>query len=459
MRSLRLRLIAFAAIAIAIALWAAWHAMGRLFEHYTEQRVAITLTHEGEALIAATTIGADGKPIVDPVDLDARSRRRASGLYWEVLAPAGAARSASLAGKALVPDSHHRVMRVADWRETEIDGPYETDLILVERDARIGNADVVVRVGEDDEPLDRAHASFSHEMGMFLLALGVALALAAWLQVELGLRPLRLVRRELARMERDPTQRLSSDHPSEIEPLATAINALADARSDDLARARRRAADLAHALKTPLAALAAQSRVARAAGATQASDAIEQTLSAAAAVLESELARARAAASRAGEGVAATRPAKLIEGLFAVLERTERGMTLVFDAEVPSEWEIRIDADSFAEIFGNLLANATQHARRVVRVGASDEAGRLTFTVDDDGPGIPAAQREGVLHRGVRLDESGAGHGLGLAIVADLIEATGGTIALGESHGGGLRVSLGWPDTLLNRSSNRSASS
>jgi len=450
MRSLRLRLITFAALAIAIALWAASHVIGRLFSHYTGQRMAITLTHEGNALIAATTIGADGKPRVDLSDLDARARRRASGLYWEMLAPAGVARSGSLVGKALAADTRHRVTDVADWRATEIPGPYETDLILVERHARVGTVDVLVRVGEDDEPLDRARASFAHEMGLFLLALGVALALAAWAQVELGLWPLRRVRRELARMERNPTQRLSGDHPSEIRPLAKAINALADARGDDLVRARRRAADLAHALKTPLAALAAQSRVARTAGAIEAADAIDQTLSAAAAVLESELARARAAASRIGEGVAATRPAALIEGLFAVLERTERGMDLVFDAHVPAEWEIRIDADSFADVFGNLLDNAARHARRVVRVEAEQQAGRLTFIVDDDGPGIPVDQREGVLRRGVRLDESGAGHGLGLAIVADLVEATGGAITLGDAPERGLRVALSWPDTLLN---------
>jgi signal transduction histidine kinase len=288
-------------------------------------------------------------------------------------------------------------------------------------------------------------------MGMFLLALGVALALAAWVQVELGLWPLRRVRRELAAMARNPAQRLSADHPREIDDLAQAINTLADARSDDLGRARRRAADLAHALKTPLAALAAQSRVARAAGATAAADAIDQTLSAAAAVLESELARARAAASRVGEGVTATRPAALIEGLFAVLERTDNGMSLVFDADIPADWEIGIDADSFAEIFGNLLDNAARHARRVVRVDATHDAARLTFTVYDDGPGIPADQREGVLRRGVRLDETGVGHGLGLSIVADLVEATGGAITLGEAPDRGLRVTLSWPDTLLTR--------
>jgi signal transduction histidine kinase len=448
MRSLRLRLIAFAAIAIAVALWAAWHAMGLLFEHYTEQRMADALVREGQAIVAATRIDAAGKVVVDQSQLDARFRRQASGLYWDVRTPAATIASPSLGRKPLAASKP----ATANWQNSEISGPYEEDLILVERQAPIGGVVATIRVGEDDEPLDRARASFSHEMAVFLFALGAALALAAWLQVELGLMPLRRVRRELAAMERNPAQRLSDNHPQEIVGLARAINALADARGDDLARARRRAADLAHALKTPLAALAAQSRVARTAGATQAADAIDQTLGAAAAVLESELARARAAASRAGEGVAATNPAALIDGLFAVLERTERGMILVFDADVPADWEIGIDPGSFAEIFGNLLDNAARHARRVVRVSAERDAARLRFMVDDDGPGIAAAERETVLRRGVRLDESGSGHGLGLAIAADLVEATGGAITLGTAPAGGLRVELAWPSALLNHS-------
>jgi signal transduction histidine kinase len=425
--------------------------MGLLFEHYTERRMADALIREGNAIIAAVQVDAAGRPSVVSNDLDARFRRRASGLYWEVRAPNGIAGSVSLGGKPLPADAEEREATDTAWSESEAPGPYEEDVILVERQVSVGAIRVMVRVGEDDEPIDRAGAAFAHEMGMFLLALGVALALAAWLQVELGLWPLRRVRRELAAMERNPAQRLSDDHPQEIDDLAQAINALATARSEDLVRARRRAADLAHALKTPLAALAAQSRVARAGGAGAAADAIDQTLSAAAAVLESELARARAAASRAGEGVAATLPAALIEGLFAVLERTESGMTLVFDSDIPADWEIGIDPDSFAEIFGNLLDNATRHARRVVRVGTALDAGRLSFVVDDDGPGIPAGQRDGVLRRGVRLDESGTGHGLGLAIVADLVEATGGTITLGDAPDQGLRVTLSWPDTLLTR--------
>jgi signal transduction histidine kinase len=449
MRSLRLRLIAFAAIAIAVALGAAWHVMGGLFGYLTEQRMAITLIHEGNALIAATTIGADGRPHVDMAGLDARTRRRASGLYWEMATPGGGASSPSLAGATLSTRPLDKISVVAGWRKSEIAGPYETDLVLVERSARIGNVAVSVRLGQDDEPIDRACATFGHDMGLFLLALGMVLSLGAWLQVELGLRPLRRVRRELAAMERNPAQRLSDDHPHEIEGLVRAINALADARSEDVARARRRAADLAHALKTPLAALGAQSRAARSSGARAAADAIDDILAAAAAALESELARARAAASHAGVGAGVTCPATLIEGLFAVLERTERGLDLVFDLDAPADWRIAIDPDSFAEILGNLLDNAARHARRMVRVRGTLRDDRIVFTVDDDGPGIAADERSQALRRGVRLDESGSGHGLGLAIVADLVEATGGAVTLEDAPQRGLRVVLGWPAALL----------
>lgn len=444
-RSLRLRLIAFAAIAIAIALWAAWQVMGQLFENYTEQRMAAALRSEGQAIAAALHVGADGRPVVDATSLDARFRRRGSGLYWVVTTPAGPARSPSLGGKALAGDAPGSDM----WQESEEPGPYEEDLILVGRRLRIGGTVATIRVGEDDEPLDRAQESFANDMAISLTALGILLAVAAWLQVELGLRPLRRVRSELAAMERNPALRLSDNHPSEIDALARAINALADARGEDLARARRRAADLAHALKTPLAALAAQSRIARGAGAMAAADAIDQTLGATAAVLESELARARAAASRAGAGTGESRPAALIDGLFAVLERTERGMTLVFDADVPAEWALAIDADSFAEIFGNLLDNATRYAHRVVTVRAAAGPERLLFTVDDDGCGIAPERRDTALKRGLRLDETGAGHGLGLAIAGDLVEATGGGILLGDAPGGGLRVTLSWPAAFL----------
>ncbi|MDB5705555.1 MAG: sensor histidine kinase [Sphingomonas bacterium] len=448
LRSLRLRLIAYAAVAIAIALVAAWMVMGALFEHHNELRQIDMLRGEATAIAAMVSVDARGRPIASELPTDSRYRRVGSGLYWSITAPGGRLRSPSLAGATIPAAKHGATDR---WEMHEAPGRFESELVIVE--ARVpprgGGGPVLVQVAQDEGPLDAAADEFAEEMAVFLGALWLLLAIAAWVQVELGLRPLRRVRDDLAAMRRNAATRLGDNYPHEIEGLAAAINALAQAREEDLGRARRRAADLAHALKTPLAALAAQNRLARANGAREAADAIEQTLAAAGAVLETELARARAAASRAAGETAQTHPAKMIERLFAVLQRTEAGMMLVFDSDIPEDWRIAVDADAFAEIFGNLLDNAARFARRIVHVGAVRENGVLRFSIDDDGPGIAASERDLVLRRGARLDETGSGHGLGLAIVADLVDATGGSFILDDAPAGGLRGEIIWPDAML----------
>jgi len=138
-------------------------------------------------------------------------------------------------------------------------------VLLLERTVRPDRkgAPVLVQLAQDLASIRQSRQEFGRELALFLLLLWAVLLAAAWAQVQLGLRPLARVREELANLRQNPEQRLRAQHPSEIEPLTTAINALADAREKDLAAARRRAADLAHGLKTPLAALSAQSRRAR----------------------------------------------------------------------------------------------------------------------------------------------------------------------------------------------------
>src|SRR3546814_7719557 len=91
---------------------------------------------------------------------------------------------------------------------------------------------------------------FDTRLALSLGLLWLVLSLAAYAQVSLGLRPLDRLRHELDRLRRSPAARLSGRHPQEILPLTEAINAMAAAREADLGRARRRAADLAHSLKT-----------------------------------------------------------------------------------------------------------------------------------------------------------------------------------------------------------------
>jgi signal transduction histidine kinase len=291
-----------------------------------------------------------------------------------------------------------------------------------------------------------ARAEFGYELFLFLGALWLVLAGAAAVQVQLGLKPLAHLRDALRALRLNPSERLAvSEHPPEVEPLTQAINELAETREQDLARARRRSADLAHGLKTPLSVLAAESRQLRARGDGAIADGLDRAISAAGAAIEAELARAKAAAARQSISPEAA-PARLVaERVVSVVEHTDAGARLAFAVDVPDTLAVPGSAEELSEIIGALAENAARYARRQVRIAGDKNEERVQLSVEDDGPGLEDWRAEQALVRGQRLDETGSGHGLGLSIARDLVEARGGTIALKRSKLGGLEVEMLWP--------------
>ena len=246
-------------------------------------------------------------------------------------------------------------------------------------------------------------------------------------------------------LRRNPSERLHGSHPAEVQPLIEAINDLVSARESDLMRARQRAADLAHGMKTPLAALAAQSRLLASRDTPTETEGLDQAIAAAKAAIEAELSRARAAASR---HVVKSRHASALQVALAVsrvLERTDKGMAVDIEVDIAPDFRVPIAGDDLTELLGPVMENAVRHARRAVRISSQADGG-AAILIEDDGPGMDAAQAERALGRGVRLDEKGAGHGLGLAIARDLAEANDAKFSLGSSGLGGLAVTIAWFD-------------
>lgn len=438
--SLRLRLLIAAMLAIFFALALAWVGLNLMFQRHAEQREATVLIRQAERIVAGIAVAPNGTPVLQNPPRDTRFDEIAGGLYWQVSFPSGALHSASLWDQSLPlparPDA-------AQWRTRTITGPFNDRLLVVERRVRFDGTSpaVLIQVAETDADMRRAYAEFGWELAGSLFLLWAVLAIAAWVQVTLGLRPLDRLRAEMERLRRSPAARLPAGYPNEIAPLITAINALADARENDLSRARRRAADLAHSLKTPLSVLSAQSRKARTAGAEDAANGLDRAISVVGAALEAELTRARSAAARAAAEAISEAPAlKVTEALIAVIERTERGESVIFDTDINPALSLPVAEEDLAEMLGALIENAARHARRRVRICG----GATWISVEDDGPGIDLSKMESALRRGQRLDEAGTGHGLGLAIVRDLTEATEGDITLGRSELGGLKVTLSW---------------
>jgi signal transduction histidine kinase len=268
------------------------------------------------------------------------------------------------------------------------------------------------------------------------------LTAAAWAQVAIGLRPLAAVRRKLAAIASGETQRLGGGFPDELRPLVREIDTLLEARDRQVEKARARAADLAHGLKTPLQVLSDDAERLREKGEADLAAEIEDIAGAMRRHVDRELVRAR---SGAGRPNTSANIAGVAERVVRVVERTPQGKSLTWTIDVPKTLAARIDPEDLTEAVGNLAENAARHARSSVTLRARAENGAVVLAVIDDGPGIPLERAEEALRRGGHLDSTGSA-GLGLAIVGDIAEAWGATLTI-ETPERGCRISLQFPSS------------
>jgi signal transduction histidine kinase len=274
----------------------------------------------------------------------------------------------------------------------------------------------------------------------------IACLLAGFVQIRRGLSAVGQLRDRLGDVHAGRVDRVHGAYPSEIAPLVADLNTMLDAHERNVARAQRKAGDLAHGLKTPLAILAHESERARAAGSAETAAVIAEEVERMRRQIDYHLAQARAAASSAGAG-ARTSVVESVAGLIRTLERLHAGRSIKFRTDAMAGVTVRVNREDLDEMIGNLLDNACKWTRTTVATTATVDAdsGRVAITIDDDGPGLEPAKRELVLRRGVRADEASPGAGLGLAIVRDLADVYGGTISLDSSPLGGVRARLVLP--------------
>jgi signal transduction histidine kinase len=228
--------------------------------------------------------------------------------------------------------------------------------------------------------------------------------------------------------------------PAEVQPLVAEMNSLLEGQEREIERSRSRAADLAHGLKTPLAALAGDVRRLRAEGQTGIASDIESVAEAMNRHVDRELARARIRGAVRRNVGATTELAPLVQSLIGTLERTPSGARVLFEQRIADALFVAIDRTDLVEVLGNILENAARHAQSRVRITAPAAS---MIVIEDDGPGVSAEARTGVLERGIRLDQCKEGAGLGLAIVQDVLEAYRWRLVLGTSHDlGGLQATI-----------------
>lgn len=447
--SLRLRLLLVSIVSITAALFLAGIVLVELFERHVERRVEAELSTNIRQLAGHVDF-ANGGQITLSINLaDPRFAEPLSGLYWQVQddASGNRLRSRSLWDYVLPLPSDE--LETGVIHQHRLDGPGGSSLIAQERlivyDTPGGARTIRIAVAIDARTVGQAAAEFASDVRMPLFALASFLIAVAALQIWFGLHPLEAVRRGVKQIRSGDGSRLIGPFPDEVMPLVSEVNDLLDAQERTIERARHQAANLAHALKTPLTVMMSDAEKLKREGRTEIADELADLSRQMHRHIDRELARARVANQAVRRDRSKTDIVEISRSVISALKRIPSGELLSWEIDGPSACMVTVDTNDLSDLVGNILENAAKWARTCIRVSVTQDANEVVFTVVDDGPGAPPDQLEGLRQRGIRLDEKKPGSGIGLAIVDDIASAYGGNVVLESLGNGGFSASVYLP--------------
>ncbi len=403
-------------------------------------------------LLAAANPNDEGDLSFPPDLHEERFNTIGSGLYGELRDDGGqlAWRSRSALGLEIPQGAFPRLGARIFGREALEDGtPLLTLSLAVQWEFPDGELKpYVFKVAESLDSFNAQVAEFRRQLIGWFAAIALIMLLSISVLMRGLLRPLRQIETEIAEIEEGNRASLSEKFPTELAGVARNMNLLIDnerARSD---RYRNTLDNLAHSLKTPLAALRAL--VADRGSPPQVQSRFNEQIDRMDEIVRYQL--RKPAASAADNLVLGAVPvAQEVERLVSGLRKVYHDKRPTIEAHVAPDVIFRGDTGDFLELAGNLLDNACKWCRGRVAISvrpagdSSGAAGGMRLSVDDDGPGIPEEAAEALLERGTRLDEATPGHGIGLAIVRDIAKSYGGSLKIERSAMGGASITVAIP--------------
>ena len=287
-------------------------------------------------------------------------------------------------------------------------------------------------------------STFRRQLFTWFGAIALIMLLSISIVMRGLLKPLRQIESEIGDIEGGQRQQLSDDFPDELSSVARNMNILIGSERGRSERYRNTLDNLAHSLKTPLAAIRS---ILSEQESGELTGRVEAQIERMNDIVRYQLRKPSSIQSE-NFGVVAVpvdqELRKLVDGLHKVYK--EKSPDIVVD--VPDDVMFRGDTGDFLELAGNLLDNACKWCSSRVSLeisplnGTGFSSGAMSLVVEDDGPGIPEEAREALLQRGMRLDENAPGHGIGLAVVKDIAASYGGDIQIGDSSLGGARIAV-----------------
>jgi two-component system sensor histidine kinase PhoQ len=449
--SIRTRLVGGAfLVLLAFLAFAGWAVQQAYADSLRTQRFA-RLQTTVYLLMAGAELDAAGSLVMPPSLAEPRLSLLESGLYANVsnLDKGEEWQSASTVGLNL-PFQRHQT--TGEWRLETVAALTSTAeksrtgmaflaaTYAVKWATNSKEAPLVFSVLEDKAEFDQELAAFERTLWSWLIGTGLLLLLTQTLLLRWGLRPLGQVAREIQRIEQGEQTQVEGHYPRELSGLTLNLNLLIDQERARQKRYKEALDDLAHSLKTPLAAMRASLYEP-----TQLAHIVGQQVTRMDDIVRHQLGRAGAAGATRFAPPLALPP--IFNRIRDTLAKVYAEKNLGFSINCPTEFTWRIaEADAF-ELLGNLLDNAAKWAKSKVSVSVQLETSHLHICITDDGPGF--ADPQAGLKRRVRLDETVPGHGIGLAVVRDLVASYQGELTISSADSGGAQIDIVLPGTTI----------
>ena len=303
--------------------------------------------------------------------------------------------------------------------------------------AELQRYDVVI--WRDASDYSEQLARFRQTLWAWLIVTTLLLLLVMYLVTRWSLLPLRKIGLEVKAIEDQRQSGFEQNYPDEIAPLTENLNILLKREQFQRERYRNAMDDLAHSLKTPLAVLTGL-------GDRQALDRAQLDTLREQTERMNQIVSYQLQKATSLSNVRIARPVDLIaivDKLVSALEKVYREKNMRVERDLPESMLLRMDEGDCLEVIGNLLDNAFKYGRRRIAISGRIVADKSTWlAIEDDGEGLDKAEIEQIVNRGTRLDEATEGQGIGLAVVADIIESYNIRLQFSRAELGGLRVGL-----------------
>ncbi len=433
--SLTTRLLATATLALAVALAAIGLVMHEAFSEKTRDLVEERLESYLYGLLSTLEPDTSGRFSLTDNLPEPRLSRPASGLYAELINNAQHWRSPSFLGVEL-PET--RPLPVGQSRFEQLTAPNQQPVFRLRRGLvwETDSGDEIpftLSVTEDASGYFHELLEFRRNLWTWLLFASVILIGVQGLILGWSLRPLKRLTEDVQKLESGQRETLDDDYPGELSGLTQSVNDLIRNERNNLERQRKTLGDLAHSLKTPLAVVHAELEKAET-GETPDIPLLREQIHNMDDIVAYQLQRAAVAGHRTfGASVPVI---DKVQQITRTLDKVYRNKKVRLTTEIAPGAEFFGEHGDLMELLGNLLENAykwcDQRVQLSIKILTHPRRRRtgLRIEVADDGPGIAEEKRQNLLQRGVRGDEKITGHGIGLSIVSDIVDAYGGELRI-----------------------------